>query len=230
MLKQIASKLEKMAEAAREKNQAIADQFDHPIAKVTEWSPIKSGGANFKTAGIVVTPNHQLKVKKSVGGKLFYGLFGLIGFGVLSILLISILGIGPSDLQITELAEETGAAIGMLIFGFIFFLVGVIPLTRNKNLVFDKAEGYCWEGNKSPRDVIRAEEIEKLIRLERIQALQLIKERISSSDSSYYSYELNLVLDDGSRVNVLDHGSLKSVREDAEILSKYLEVPVLDAC
>ena len=42
-----------------------------------------------------------------------------------------------------------------------------------------------------------------------IHALQVILEHIKSDGSSYSSYEINLVLKDGSRVNVMDHGSRK---------------------
>ncbi len=39
----------------------------------------------------------------------------------------------------------------------------------------------------------------------------------------------DLVLKDASRVNVLDYKKVKSVRKDAETLSKFLNVPVWDA-
>ena len=39
-----------------------------------------------------------------------------------------------------------------------------------------------------------------------------IRERCTSRNSSYYSYELNLVLDDGSRLNGVDHGNLERLR------------------
>ena len=52
---------------------------------------------------------------------------------------------------------------------------------------------------------------------------------ISGSKSSYTSYELNLVLDDGSRINVVDHGNLDRLRGDATTLSRFLSKPVWDA-
>ena len=56
-----------------------------------------------------------------------------------------------------------------------------------------------------------------------------ITRKIEGGDkSSYYSYELNLVLEDGARLNVVDHGDLKALQADAEILSEYLQVPVWD--
>ena len=42
------------------------------------------------------------------------------------------------------------------------------------------------------------------------------------------SYELNLVLQDGERLNVVDHGSFDVLREDAAKLGEFLGVPVWD--
>ncbi len=52
---------------------------------------------------------------------------------------------------------------------------------------------------------------------------------MTGNKSSYYSYELNLVLDDGSRINVVDHGNLDRLRGDAQTLSRFLDKPVWDA-
>ncbi|MGK7390315.1 MAG: hypothetical protein ACNS60_08185 [Candidatus Cyclobacteriaceae bacterium M2_1C_046] len=224
MLKQIKEKLEQISMRAKERELAMISQFGNPIAEQAGWSPIKGGGSNFKSQVLVWNElNNQLKVAKSVGGKLFFGLFALIGSGIL------LFAAGEASGVITTgNINESGELLPVLIFGSIFFLVGTIPLFRNKYLAFDKAQGFCWEGNNSPRNVIRAEETAKLIRLERIKGLQIIKERISSSKSSYYSYELNLILDDNSRVNVMDHGSQSSIRSDAKKLGDYLNVPIFD--
>ncbi|MDA0586700.1 MAG: hypothetical protein O2820_02050 [Planctomycetota bacterium] len=39
---------------------------------------------------------------------------------------------------------------------------------------------------------------------------------------------MNLVLRDATRKNVVDHGHLKTLREDAAILSEFLTVPIWD--
>ena len=65
--------------------------------------------------------------------------------------------------------------------------------------------------------------------LENIRAIQLIREYVRGNRNSYYSYELNLVCSSGDRINIVDHGSLRAIREDAEILAKYLSLPVWDA-
>jgi hypothetical protein len=62
-----------------------------------------------------------------------------------------------------------------------------------------------------------------------VYALQIIKERVRSKSSSYFSYELNLILKDKERVNLLDHGKYNLVREDADMLASVLGVPLWDA-
>jgi len=44
-----------------------------------------------------------------------------------------------------------------------------------------------------------------VIPLSSIYAIQIIAERVSGKNSSFHSYEINLVLDGKKRVNVVDH-------------------------
>ncbi len=44
----------------------------------------------------------------------------------------------------------------------------------------------------------------------------------------YYSYELNLVLQNGTRVNVIDHGNRERILADAQTLAAFLGVSVLN--
>ena len=64
-----------------------------------------------------------------------------------------------------------------------------------------------------------------------VHALQLLDEQVTSTDSDnraseYISYELNLVLKNGKRVSVMDHGDEKEIKRSAKQLSEFLSVPV----
>ncbi len=61
-----------------------------------------------------------------------------------------------------------------------------------------------------------------------IQAIQLLKEFVRTKNSSYHSYELNLVLTDGTRVNVVDHADLPSIRADAERIRRMIGCKLWD--
>lgn len=80
--------------------------------------------------------------------------------------------------------------------------------------------------------VVNIDDIKTIVKLDEIFGIQVIKEYIESKDSkghksSYYSYEINLVLMSGKRLNVVDYGNAKSILEDASQLSKFLGVRVL---
>jgi len=113
---------------------------------------------------------------------------------------------------------------------------------------FDRREGCFWKGRWKRGDgalsIRRAdlnarlekEALKDYIDLADVYAIQLIKEYVPGSSgtdsrsSPYYSYELNLVLKDGERMNVVDHGNLTRIRADAIKLGEFLgNLPVWDA-
>ena len=67
------------------------------------------------------------------------------------------------------------------------------------------------------------------VSLNSISAIQLLS-RVVPGDGSesgpYHVHELNLVLKDGSRVNIGCHGGEGGMRKDSTLLSEFLEVPV----
>ena len=87
---------------------------------------------------------------------------------------------------------------------------------RQKESRFDRYSSELTQGKKS-------------FDLKNAEAIQLIREYVSGSESSYYSYELNLICSDGSRINIVDHGALRKLREDAPLLAEYLSIPIWDA-
>ncbi len=44
----------------------------------------------------------------------------------------------------------------------------------------------------------------------------------------FWSYELNLVLRNGKRINLIDHGNQRDIRWDAGNLSRMIGVPIWD--
>lgn len=62
--------------------------------------------------------------------------------------------------------------------------------------------------------------------LDDIYTLQVVDELVKSEKSRFHSYEINLVLKSGKRLNVVDYGNLKAIEQDLEILKVYLGVEV----
>ncbi len=211
--------LEKMARAIQ-RIQREAVPFDpsnlgDDLASRVDWSPVKGGGASFRTHHLERIDSNRCEFKAAAGAKLFYGVFVVMGLGVA----IAFGTAGASSAGLFPVLFGLGfAAIGGVLWYF-----GAAPI------VFDKRRGAFWKGRQSPYDVRNVSELKHHAPLDRIHALQIISEYVRGNKSSYYSYELNLVLDDGTRLNVVDHGRLDRLREDAQMLSTFLERPVWDA-
>ena len=110
----------------------------------------------------------------------------------------------------------------------LFIVCGSVALILQGRTVFDRSEGYFWSGRRKGHRMPACH-----CPLESIAALQILRERTSDTDDSLGSdsYELNLVLENGERLNVLDHGSLTEVRLAAAEVQKLLATgaPIWDA-
>ena len=195
-------------------------KFGDPLAQTVEWTPNSRGGANFRTHRLVESDFTRVEFKAALAAKIFYGVFFFVG-----------LGMGIAFTVAGNVFEEFSLeAIAPVLFSLIFVAAGgLMYWFGTAPIVFDKQVGYFWKGRKSPQDSPEQGSIKKLALLEDIHALQLISEYVSGSKSSYFSYEINLVLNDGKRMTVIDHGNLKRIREDAQKLSQFLGKPVWDA-
>ena len=62
-----------------------------------------------------------------------------------------------------------------------------------------------------------------------VHSIQLLDEEVRrTSESMFWSYELNLVLSNGKRINLIDHGNQREIRWDAGDLSRMIDVPIWD--
>lgn len=193
---------------------------DDPVALKISWDPLKVGGSNFKAQNMTVYPD-KIVIGKSTSAVIFYSLFIIPGF------LALVVGI-PYNL----LKGEIMLAAFLVVWGGMFFGIGMLFLLDEAKVTFDKAAGtYCistsFKKNKSPSRQASG-------KLADIYALQLISEKISSSSNNggsrtYTSYELNLVLKSGERKNVMDHGDLAGIENSAKKLAEYLNVPIWQA-
>jgi hypothetical protein len=213
MLRDLVKKLQKLTvEAVPFDPASLGDE----VALRTEWTPAKGGGANFQTHRLVEIDMHRTEFRASPGLVVFALVFLTIGIAVPAI-------VGMANRQ--DVVAVIACAFAGLIFvgvggGILYF--GLAPI------VFDKRRGEYWKGRTAPYEAANRDSLKHYAELDGIRALQIIKERCTSKNSSYYSYELNLVLEDGSRLNVVDHGNLERLREDAERLSAFLGKPVWD--
>ncbi len=187
------------------------------IAMKVDWKPLSSGGSNFKTSELKKINSTRLEVHKSKGGFLFSALFAVIG--LFAMIFGTYVIIQDYGLSFTILAP--------ILFGGIFAAAGIGMFVFPRPRIFDRRYGWFWAGNKSlarEQDFMR---LKKSARLSEIAAIQIISEYLSGSESgSYTSWEINLVSEDGQRLNVMDHGNKESIVADAQKLAEFLGVPV----
>lgn len=187
--------------------------FGDLLAERTQWKPLKGGGASFQTHKLVSVQRDRMEFRASAGAILFALLFFLIGVGAAAGAFLS----------------EEQPVWGLAFFGLVFLSVGGGLLYFGSSpAVFDKRTGLFWKGRNGPDDVADLKSLKCCVRLGEIHALQIIAEHCKGK-SSFFSYELNLVLKDASRINVVDHGSKDRIRADAAVLAKFLGKPLWDA-
>ena len=156
-----------------------------------------------------------MKFKASFGAKLFYLSFLVIGFGIL----ICLPYFTPSYKKFT-LNNNT---IIPILVASIFIIVGTcLYYFCTPPIVFDKKSGFVWKGRNKLDEIIKKNNLNQFSELRAIHALQLISENIKSDKKAYYSYELNIVLKDARRINIVDHSKKDQIEREAKTLSKFL--------
>lgn len=200
-------------------------EFGDDLAIRISWHPANIGGTNFRSHKLVLTEPHRAEFRPTAGDLSFCLIFLVVGLGL-------ILGFGAAFLS-GNVAFSSGSPLLLLIpvaVGLLFALVGGWMLYNSTApVVFDKRIGSFWKGRGTQVERLQRRDGEPHAAFDHIHALQIISEECGSNKSIYYSYELNLVLADGNRINVVDHGNLEKMREDAGFLSRFLNVPVWDA-
>lgn len=200
-----------------------AEYWDDEIAKKTEWTSIRGGGANFAIHRVKQINQLKIMLKPATWSFLFPILFG--GAGIAATFVLA-----------PFLAEKLGM-IGYLIaalFTLPFILGGIgfyFYLTTPGTI--DKESGYFWIGrSKYPQPDKGGRN--KQAALADIHAIQLI-EQVSKSNittterTPTTSYKIIFILKDASRVYVTGTGKAKTTRAMAEEISKFMDVPVWDA-
>ncbi|MDN3637370.1 hypothetical protein QWY82_00990 [Simiduia curdlanivorans] len=235
----------------RDKWRAFAEQdrldlsvFNDEVALRTGWTPLVAGGSNLVSHKLRQLDSHRVCFQASMGAQLLLGVFLLIGVCAVSITLWN----GVMKLQFSVVTVMS------LLFGSVFSAVGFFGVRAlRKPRIFDRKCGYYWKGWGDPKAPLAAitasrelnawQDIKRLCdipgrfercRLSEIHAIQLLFEFCAETDTDghghggYESYEINLVLQNGDRLNVVDHGGQRRAQMDVARLGDFLQVPVWD--
>jgi hypothetical protein len=190
--------------------------FQDPVAIKTSWTPLRNGGSNFKTAVLLKIDEQRMEFRSSVAMKLMALAFMIAGLAI---------GASFAAKKPEQAKDYIPVAIGLVFAGV---GAGLLRHATTPN-VFDLRHGYYCKSRQKPELMMDPSKLKHYAELKRVHALQIISEHVRGDKKSYYSYELNLVLDDGSRINVVDHGNHLALRTDSETLAQFLNKPLWDA-
>jgi len=193
----------------------VVGEIASSVTQHIEWSPVKHGGANFRTKRLMARGPGRFEVRTTWQTVAFCALFMAVG-----------LGVGGGAMFAGGRGSSSFEALAPLLFGALFAGIGATMLYFfSRPAVFDRQLGWYWRGSPALRAPGEIRRLSEATELSNIQALQVLTERVSGK-SSYNSYELNLVLKDGKRINVMDHGHEAALNADAQSLAQLLGVPV----
>lgn len=199
-------------------NEKLWERFDpaksdDPIARKIDWGPLRGGGTNFTTKKLYLVNGNRVEFRGTFFSKLLGGFFFLGGIPFL-LFAFRIVPIEETD---------PWMSFAFTIAGILFFIVGgFLAKSAFQTIVFDRTTGTFSKGK------VVAGNAKNQCQLSEIHALQLVSERIRGENNTYTSYELNLVLQDGRRINVMDHGGRKRFLTDTKQLAEFLNVPIWD--
>ena len=192
-----------------------------PVLNHTSWTPIARGGHAW--------PTHHLWINKAKGRAEFRSNVPQRKSWILSCEVVGLM------LLIWQVVWKEAHAMlsdadkpGLVWLTFALITLPIFSLTL-RSVIFDLPSGQFWEQGLDWR-ARRRRGLEGQI--QGIHAIQLLPERIvdiASRTPFSISYELNLVNHRGGRLNLIDHGFLNWIRQDAQNLASFLDVPLWDA-
>lgn|GEM_PF-4356776 len=111
--------------------------------------------------------------------------------------------------------------------GFLFIMIRIMMFCFGAYpIIFDKGNGFFRGMHEFP--FTRALQILSVtgdLPLSRVYAIQIIRLYIRTADDSPYRYELNPILEDASRVNVINYCDQSQTIEGAKHLAQFLQKP-----
>ncbi|MDP3238519.1 MAG: hypothetical protein Q8N26_37345 [Myxococcales bacterium] len=168
-----------------------------------DWTPLVPGGDDLSTHRLVPFDG-GLVMRKGRGTFVRAATGLLIGAPLL------VIGV----MAFTE--RPSYASAFTFAFGLVFAAVGVWFLTAKAVQFDERLRLVRIAGREVPFSTIAG--------------LQVLPEMIEDDEApTFRSWELNLVLEDGSRLNVVDHAEVEQLRAEAAQLSRLIDCPVWES-
>ncbi len=188
-------------------------KFNDPIALKTSWRPQSNNGLKMRNMRLRIVSDDRVEFEMTP-----MALLGPTIFMVATILLV--LGILALNTPIGSFAFNLLAVLALSCFTVAAAMIRNDLVPRQ----FDKELGYFWIGE--PESAFEdGKFVGKGCHLSEIHAVQLIQGSLRYD----INYEVNLVLENGRRINLIGHINRTALYDDAQELARFLRVPMWDA-
>lgn len=223
--------MEDIAKQAQEKQEKLNNylsSIDDEIVKKSSFIPLKRGWTNIKSHDLIIENNWNYLFQV----KWFFPILFLVMFSVPIIMTLIIIGSELYNTNFQIHSDMVGEFLWPILISIIFlFPAGILFYFLYRSYLFDFQNGYFYDTRYAKKlfELIQNEKYkDKIISLNEIEALQVVSERVHGKNTSYTSYELNMILKNSSRVNIIDHWNLEEIRKNASELANKLWVKVYD--
>ena len=200
--------------------------FDDPVAMRTGWTPLSPGGSRHITNRLSEIAPQVLSFQPTAYRhyQSLVHLLALLVFG--NMLIVSLL---RDELNINR--PDEWWVISLLVQ--ILVGCGVTLVLLNRSIVVDGKAAQVRLGLPRLKWLIPFPWLQQLlcrsVPFTAIHSIQLLDEEVRNPrEQMFWSYELNLVLCDGKRINLIDHRDQREIRWDAGDLSRMMDVPIWD--
>ena len=181
-------------------------------APALDWSPAAPAGDVFPTHRLVAPTSTRLELRPTVHAR------RAVGVLVVLVVMFGGLSIGAAR------AGEWWPAVFLLGMTLVFATITRFQVRRHfHQRIFDIRLGRYWTA-RTPEE--RDRPTADVVSLAEIRGLQITDEEVDGGEVNFTAYELNLVLADGRRVNVVDHVRLRQIRDEAARIGALLGKPV----
>lgn len=225
-IKNFIDEAKKLHQIKEEKMSNYLNSIDDEIVKKSSFLALKKGWYNFETHNLI-EDNFWNLIFKAI---LFFPYLFVLVFSMPLIFTLLNLTIYISteynNINLNELSNYASS-----IWAFCIFPIPFVILFYNwfQSKIFDFQNWYYYDLRYKNNifSLINDEKYRnKIIDLKQIHALQIISERVYNKNSSYTSYELNMILQDSSRVNIVDYSNLETIKSNAELLWNRLKIKI----
>jgi len=176
-----------------------------------DWSPANLSGHGFPTHRVVTPSASRLEFRPTAHSRRGVGVFVVLTAGIGTLLGYAVWTLDWGGIAFT--------CAGTLVSAWLTWLLTSLVERR----IFDTEAGCYWSARTiRERSVPPADAVP----LADLRGLQIISEEVETTRMSWTAYELNLVLVDGRRVNVVDHVGFEQIRAEAAQLGDFLQLPV----